>query len=77
MRVTPAQIDMVTDNAVCTKAARALDKFRTVKSTSYRLYVLTVGTSYAVLDRDAMGPGWVVAWVFDHRWKFVAAQRVF
>jgi hypothetical protein len=75
--VTPAQIAIVTDNSVCTRAATALDAYRTVKSTSYTLYVLTVGTSYAVLDRDAIGPGYVVAWVFDHDWKFVAAQQVF
>lgn len=75
--VTPAQIAIVTNDSLCTQAATALDAYRTAKSTSYTLYVLTIGTSYAVLDRDAIGPGWVVSWVFDHNWNFVAAQRMY
>jgi hypothetical protein len=75
--VTPSQIVAVTDNAVCTRAAKAIDAQRTRKSDRLTLYVVAVGTSYAVLDRTVIGHGYAVAWVFDHNWNFVAAQQVF
>jgi hypothetical protein len=75
--VTPAQIELITNNSVCTRAAYALDALRDEKSTSYSVYVFSLGTSYAVMDRDARGSGYAVAWIFDSAWQFVAAQAVF
>jgi len=50
---------------------------RTRKSDRLKLYVVALGTSYAVLDRTVIVHGYAVALVFDHNWNFVDAQQVF
>jgi hypothetical protein len=75
--VTPAQVELISDNTVCTLAAYALDALRDEKSTSYDLYVFALGPSYAVMDRDERGSGYAVAWIFDSTWHLVSAQAVF
>jgi len=75
--VIPSQILPVTDDSICTKAAVAMAAQGTQKSTSYKLYVVTLGSSYAVLDRTVVGAGYAVAWVFDRAWNYVATQQIF
>jgi hypothetical protein len=76
--VTPSQIVLVTDKAICTRAAVALDaqlaqnkKFYT-KRTNYTVYVLTLGTSYGVLANTIVDSRYTVADVYDRNWKYVS-----
>src|ERR1700737_3874423 len=48
--VTPSQVVLVTDTAICTKAAAAFDTKQLEKRSSYTLYVVTLGSSYGVED---------------------------
>jgi hypothetical protein len=70
--VTPSQIALVTDKAICTRAAIAVDAQQKLKRTSYTLYVLTLGTSYGVLDNTIVDSRYTVADVFDRNWKYVS-----
>jgi hypothetical protein len=76
--VTPSQIVLVTDKAICTRAAVALDaqlaqnkRFYT-KRTNYTVYVLTLGTSYGVLSNTIVDSRYTVADVYDRNWKYVS-----
>lgn len=76
--VAPSQIVLVTDKAICTRAAVALDaqlaqnkKFYT-KRTNYTVYVLTLGTSYGVLANTIVDSRYTVADVYDRNWKYVS-----
>ena len=44
--------------------------------TSYTLYVATLGASYGVMDNTITKPGFSLAYVFDHNWKYVGNQAL-
>lgn len=72
--VTPSQILLVTDKTICAKAAVAMDAHRAQNSARHKLYVLTLGTSYGVLDNTIVANQYTVAYVFDRSWKYVSNQ---
>lgn len=74
--VTPSQILPVTDKTTCTKAADAMYAQVPAKHTSYTLYVVTLGTSYGVLDNTITEPGKSLAYVFDRNWKYIGNQAL-
>ena len=74
--VTPAQVHLVTDNAICSKAAVAFEKNLLQKRSSYSLYVVSLGSSYAVEDTKMLQPGWETADVFDSNWKYVEVRQI-
>jgi hypothetical protein len=73
-KVTPSQVVLVTDNSVCTKAAVAFNATQLQKHTSYTLYVVTLGSSYGVVDTKMLQPGYEPAFVFDSAWKYIAVK---
>jgi hypothetical protein len=75
--VTPSQIVLVTDKSICTKAAVAMDAITTEKRARYKLYVVTLGTSYGVLDNTVVAPGYALAYVFDHNWKYMSNKAIY
>ena len=76
--VTPAQVSLVTEKAICAKAAEAFDKrlIPELKRGSYALYVITLGSSYAVEDTKSLQAGFETASVFDHDWKYVGVRQI-
>lgn len=72
--VTPAQVALVTDKAICAKAAAAFDTRQLEKRSSYTLYVLTLGSSYAVEDTKVLQAGYEVAYIFDSNWKYIGVK---
>jgi hypothetical protein len=75
---TPSQIGLVTDEAICARAWRAVDS--TVRATNpdalanatpRRLYVVTVGSFKAVVDPDAQVGEWFPMYFFDAAWTYV------
>lgn len=76
--VTPAQVTLVTDKAICTKAAAAFDKQMTpeLKRPAYALYVVTLGTSYAVEDTKMLQAGFETADIFDSNWKYIGVRQI-
>jgi hypothetical protein len=84
--VTPSQVTLVTDNAICSKAAAAYDKHLDIftkngqqsvqKRSSYSLHVVTLGSAYAVEDTKSLQPGYETADVFDKDWKFIGERQV-
>jgi hypothetical protein len=74
--VSPSQIAAVTDKAICAKAADAMHAQVPAKHASYTLYIVTLGTSYGVLDNTITEPGKSLAYVFDHNWKYVGNQAL-
>jgi hypothetical protein len=74
--VTPSQIVPVTDKAVCAKAADAMFAQVPAKHTSYTLYIVTLGTSYGVMDNTITEPEKGLAYVFDSKWKYVGNQAL-
>jgi hypothetical protein len=74
--VTPSQVVLVTDKAICTKAAVAFDKERVQKHSSYTLYVVTLGSSYGVEDTEMLQAGFETADVFDKNWKYIGVRQI-
>src|SRR4051812_23268875 len=76
--VTPAQVSLVTDKAICTKAAAAFDKkvIPELKRPSYALYVVTLGSSFAVEDTVMLQAGFETADIFDSNWKYVGVRQI-
>ena len=74
--VTPAQIVPVTDKAICAKAADAMFAQVPAKQKNYTLYIVTLGTSYGVMDNTITEPGKSLAYVFDRNWKYVFNQAL-
>ena len=74
--VTPAQVALVTDNAICARAAVAFEKHLLEKRSSYTLYVITLGSSYAVEDTKMLQAGFETADVFDSNWKYIGVRQI-
>ncbi len=88
--VTPAQVALVTDNAICSKAAAAYDKHldsfknnptspgmvSVQKRSAYSLYVVTLGSSYAVEDTKSLQAGFETADIYDKNWSYVGVRQV-
>ncbi len=76
--VTPAQVALVTDKGICAKAAEAFDKslIPELKRPTYALYVVTLGSSYAVEDTKIVQAGFATADVFDSHWKYVGIRQI-
>ena len=51
-----------------------MDSQHPQNSTRHKLYVLTLGTSYGVLDNTILANQYTVAFVFDRNWKYVSNQ---
>ncbi|MDB4911224.1 MAG: hypothetical protein JWO39_2047 [Gemmatimonadetes bacterium] len=74
--VTPSEVVLVTDKALCTKAAAAINKEKLEKHSSYTLYVVTLGSSYGVEDTKVPQAGFEVAYVFDKNWKYIGVRGI-
>jgi hypothetical protein len=75
--VTPPQIVPVMDKATCMRAAAALHTHHPEPNvTSYTVYIVTLGTSYGVMDNRLTDPRYALAFVFDHDWKYVSNQTI-
>ncbi len=76
--VTPAQVALVTEKGICTKAAAAFDKQRIpeLKRPTYALYVVALGSSYGVEDTKMLQAGFETAYVFDSTWKYVGVRQI-
>jgi hypothetical protein len=76
--VTPAQVALVSDKAICAKAAAAFDKqmIPDLKRPAYELYVVTLGTSYAVEDTKSLQAGFETADIFDSNWKYIGVRQI-
>jgi hypothetical protein len=74
--VTPSQVVLVTDKALCTKAAAAFDKQLLQKRSNYTLYVVTLGSSYGVEDTRMLQAGFETAEVFDSNWKYIGVRQI-
>lgn len=76
--VTPAQVALVADKAICAKAAEAFDKrlIPALKRPTYALYVVTLGSSYGVEDTTLPQAGFETAYVFDGNWKYVGVRQI-
>jgi hypothetical protein len=74
--VTPSQVSLVTDNAVCAKAAAAFNTTQLQKRSKYTLYVVALGSSYAVEDTKMLQAGFETADVFDRTWKYIGVRQV-
>ena len=85
--VTPSQVTLVTDKAICSNAAAAYDRQLDIvakkigqqsvqKRSSYSLYVVTLGSAYGVEDTKPLQPGFETADIYDRNWKYVGVQQV-
>jgi hypothetical protein len=74
--VTPSQVVLVTDKAVCARAAAAFETKQLQKRAVYTLYVVSLGSSYAVEDVKMLQPGFETADVFDGNWKYIGVRQV-
>ncbi len=74
--VTPSQVVLVTDKAICTRAAAAFDSRQLQKRSSYTLYVVTLGSSYGVEDTRVLQAGFETAEVFDSHWKHIGGRQI-
>jgi hypothetical protein len=74
--VTPSQVGLVTDKAICTKAAAAFDKQVLEKRSSYTLYVVSLGSSYGVEDTRMLQAGFETADVYDSNWKYIGVRQI-
>jgi hypothetical protein len=79
---TTAQISLVTDEAICTRARQALDSliFATnPEATSPRpirtLYVFSIASHFGVIDStDLSGVEWVPLYFFGPTWSFLSVH---
>jgi hypothetical protein len=67
--VTAAQVTLVTDDKICAKAAKAMDKLADTKKQEYQLYVVQVGDAFGVVDPTWDAGEWKPAILFDRNWK--------
>jgi hypothetical protein len=74
--VTPSQVVLVTDKAICEKAAAAYVKKELEKHSSYTLYVVTLGSSYGVEDTHSLQPGFETASIFDRNWNYIGVRQI-
>jgi hypothetical protein len=74
--VTPSQVALVTDKAICTKAAAAFDTRQLQKRSSYTLYVVKLGSSYGVEDTRMLQAGFETADVYDSNWKYIGVRQI-
>ncbi|HEY2895651.1 MAG TPA: hypothetical protein VGJ12_00830 [Gemmatimonadaceae bacterium] len=74
--VTPSQVTLVSDKAICTKAAAAFDTKQLKKRSSYSLYVITLGSSYGVEDTEMLQAGFETADVYDSNWKYIGVRQI-
>jgi hypothetical protein len=74
--VTPAQVALVTDKAICTKAAAAFDMKQLKKRSNYSLYVVTLGSSYGVEDTEMLQAGFETADIYDSNWKYIGVRQI-
>jgi hypothetical protein len=74
--VTPSQVALVTDNAICTKAAIAFDKKQLKKRSNYTLYVVRLGSSYAVEDTVMLQKGFETADIYDSNWTLLDVRQI-
>jgi hypothetical protein len=74
--VTPSQVTLVTDNAICTKAAIAFDKKQLKKRSNYTLYVVSLGSSYAVEDTVMLQAGFETADIYDSKWTLLDVRQI-
>lgn len=74
--VTPSEVVLVTDNAICARAAVAFNAKQLQKRSSYTLYVIRLGSSYGVEDTVELQPGWETADVFDSNWKYTGGRQI-
>ncbi|HEY2431031.1 MAG TPA: hypothetical protein VGI12_00045 [Vicinamibacterales bacterium] len=74
--VTPSQVVLVSDKAICTKAAAAFDAKQLEKRSSYTLYVVTLGSSYGVEDTKMMQAGFETADIYDSQWKYIGIRQI-
>jgi hypothetical protein len=76
--VTPAQVSLVTDKAICAKAAAAFDKklIPDLRRPAYALYVVTLGSSFAVEDTVSLQAGFETADIFDSNWKYIGVRQI-
>jgi hypothetical protein len=86
-KVTPSQVALVTDKAICTKAAAVYDRQLDIiarkigqqsvqKRSSYSLYVVTLGSSYAVEDTKSLQAGFETADIYDKDWKYIGVRQI-
>jgi hypothetical protein len=74
--VTPSQVALVTDKAICTKAAVAFDVTQLEKRSNYTLYVVTLGRSYGVEDTRMLQAGFETADIYDSNWKYIGVRQI-
>jgi hypothetical protein len=74
--VTPSQVALVTDKAICAKAAAAFDTKQLQKRSSYTLYVVKLGSSYGVEDTRMLQAGFETADVYDSNWKYIGVRQI-
>lgn len=74
--VTPSQVALVTDEAICAKAAAAFDRKQLEKRSSYTLYVVSLGSSFGVEDTRMLQAGFETADVFDSDWKYIGVRQI-
>ncbi len=74
--VTPSQVALVTDNAICAKAAIAFDKKQLKKRSNYTLYVVSLGSSYAVEDTVMLQRGFETADIYDGKWTLIDVRQI-
>jgi hypothetical protein len=74
--VIPAQVSLVTDKFICTKAAAAFDTKQLKKRSSYSLYVVTLGSSYGVEDTEMLQAGFETADIYDENWKYIGVRQI-
>jgi hypothetical protein len=72
--VAASQVALVTDKAICAKAAAAFDTQQLEKRSSYTLYVVTLGPSYGVVDTKMLQAGYEPVYVFDGNWKYIGVK---
>jgi hypothetical protein len=67
---------LVTDNAICAKAAVAFDKAQLEKHPRYTLYVVALGASYGVEDTRMLQEGFETAEIYDSNWKYIHVRQI-
>jgi len=74
--VTPSQVVLVTDNAICAKAAAVYDMTELEKYPRYTLYVVALGASYGVEDTRMLQEGFETANIYDSNWKYIGVRQI-
>ncbi|MEP7086530.1 MAG: hypothetical protein ABI884_04280 [Gemmatimonadota bacterium] len=72
--VNASQVALVADKSICSKAAVAFDADQLQKRSSYTLYVVTLGSSYGVVNTIMLAPGYEPIYIFDKSWKYIGVK---